>query len=181
MVAKKSKTTRDAFSTKKSGKVKTQSKLAGQTNGKGKMPVAEGDVASISTPANTNDDDHVVLEAPPTPSKGEPQSALSYNPFKIPSTPFSSSQTGIKDIFSPLPTPTSSAPQLDTLNPQPPASPTTQAPPSDDPARTRTGMTPPPGLHGKERKRWRKKMKKMQMKKDSEEKAGGDEDEGDED
>ena len=45
VVAKKSKTTRDASSTKKSGKVKTLSKLAGQTNGKGKMPVAEGNVA----------------------------------------------------------------------------------------------------------------------------------------
>jgi hypothetical protein len=146
VVSKKNKLSRDVFSTKKqNAKVKT--KLNGVAGVK--EPKSNG-VAGVK--GKEQDD-----EGTPTPPPKQPETASisSYNPFKLP-TDSSSTQTfssplpGMQTIFSSQPSPPK------------PLAPQVAAPPSLPPSspRQRTGMTPPPELHGKERKRWRKKMKK---------------------
>jgi len=146
VVSKKSKLSRDVFSTKKqNAKVKTKPNgVAGakQSNSNG--------VAGVN---GKEQDDGETSTLPP--KHPEPASISSYNPFKLPTDSsstqaFSSPLPGMQTIFSSQPSP----PKL--LAPQAAAPPS--LPPS--PPRQRTGTTPPPELHGKERKRWRKKMKK---------------------
>ena len=179
VVAKKNKLSRDAFSTKKqTGKVKA--KLSAQTSAKDKILVSEKDSTSIPKSL----DGPAMESLSPSPSTAKPDSqtepiVTSFNPFKIPAsvsptTPFSTLQPGINNIFSSQSTDTPITPLADT--------PKSAVPPAAaEPARERTGMTPPPELHGKERKRWRKKMKKMQSRKDGVEKGGDGEDDVEED
>lgn len=195
VVTKKSKLSRDAFATKKqTGKVKAKPVVQLPMNGKVKQ-TTEGEGTSGTAIKSSNDLN--TSETAPSISKSEsnpePQSDLlstptHHNPFKLSSTqasstPFSTLQPGINNIFSTIPSETPTIPTTPTSKTtnQNPSIPITH---TNDPARERTGMTPPPDLHGKERKRWRKKMKKMQAKKDGVDKGGdgdGDEDEGDED
>ncbi|KAH8080123.1 hypothetical protein HD553DRAFT_345033 [Filobasidium floriforme] len=195
VVTKKSKLSRDAFATKKqTGKVKAKPVAPLPMNGKVKQTAegggTSGKAMKLSNDLNTS-------ETAPSTSKSEfnpesrfelPSTPTHHNPFKLsytqtPSTPFSMLQPGINNIFSTIPSETPRIPTTPTSKTanQNPSTPLT---PANDPARERTGMTPPPDLHGKERKRWRKKMKKMQAKKDGVDKGGdgdGDENEGDED
>jgi hypothetical protein len=196
VVTKKSKLSRDAFATKKqSGKVKVKPVVQLQTNGKVKQ-VADEEQSRTTTKMLSGGLQTSKTAAPSTSKSGptsEPQAELAstpthHNPFKLSSMqsssdPFSTLQPGINNIFSTIPSETPTIPTTPTSKTanQNPSTPLT---PANDPSRERTGMTPPPDLHGKERKRWRKKMKKMQAKKDGVDKGGdgdGDEDEGDED
>jgi hypothetical protein len=195
VVTKKSKLSRDAFATKKqTGKVKAKPVSQLPMNGKVKQ-TAEGEGTSGKAMKLSNDLN--ATETAPSTSKSEsnpeprselPSTPTHHNPFKLSSTQssstqFSTLQPGINNIFSTIPSETPTIPTTPTSKTanQNPSTPIT---PANDPSRERTGMTPPPDLHGKERKRWRKKMKKMQAKKDGVVKGGdggGDEDEGDED
>jgi hypothetical protein len=195
VVTKKSKLSRDAFATKKqTGKVKAKPIIQLPMNGKVKQ-TAEGEGTSgkamkLSNDLNTSETAPSTSksESNPEPRSELPSTPTHHNPFKLSSTQssatqFSTLQPGINNIFSTIPSETASIPTTPTSKTthQNPSTPLT---PANDPSRERTGMTPPPDLHGKERKRWRKKMKKMQAKKDGVDKRGdgdGDEDEGDED
>jgi hypothetical protein len=196
VVTKKSKLSRDAFATKKqTGKVKAKPVAPLPMNGKVKQ-TAEGEGTSGKAMKLSNDLN--TSETAPSTSKSEsnpesrfelPSTPTHHNPFKLsytqaPSTPFSTLQPGINNIFSTIASETATIPTTTPTSKTTHQNPSTSLTPANDPARERTGMTPPPDLHGKERKRWRKKMKKMQAKKDGVDKGGdgdGDENEGDED
>ena len=195
VVTKKSKLSRDAFATKKqTGKVKAKPIIQLPMNGKVKQMTKgeedSGKAMNLSNGLNASETAPSISksESYPEPRSELPSTPTHHNPFKLSSTQSSSTefsilQPGINNIFSTIPSETPTIPTTPTSKTanQNPSTPLT---PANDPSRERTGMTPPPDLHGKERKRWRKKMKKMQAKKDGVDKGGdggADEDEGDED
>ena len=158
MVSKKSKLSRDVFSTKKqNAKVKAKPNgIAGVKESKPNGTVGVNGVNGVNVTKTLQREEQDNEGIPTLPPK-QPESAstTSYNPFKLPTDSsstksFSTPLPGMQTIFSSQPSPPGPAPiqaaALPSLPPSPP--------------RQRSGMTPPPELHGKERKRWRKKMKK---------------------
>jgi hypothetical protein len=167
IVTKKSKTSRDAFSTKKQGgKVKAVSNgngvIGGNSKGKGKETSAEvGNVDEGVTVSVTDNEEAGVKMREKKEDLSESSSAR-YNPFKLSSTTSNSAEllngsAQIQPLFSGSSVTTTNA-NLETLSDKA----VVNTPPTEEQEeRTRTGMTPPRDLHGKDRKRWRKKMKKQ--------------------
>lgn len=167
IVTKKSKTSRDAFSTKKQGgKVKAVSNgngvVGGNSKGKGKETSAEVGNVDEGVTVSVTDNEEAGVKMREKKEDSSESSSARYNPFKLSSASSNSAEllngsAHMQPLFSGSSV-TNTTANLATLSDKP----VVNTPPTEEQEeRTRTGMTPPPGLHGKDRKRWRKKMKKQ--------------------